>query len=607
MVSCLGSVSANRVTTGPGARGALLFVWGIWAVMFLALLGYVGAFSSPLPFVDDWDFIPQLTGNTDPSFAWLWEQVAQHRHLVSKASLVGLVGASRGDFRSVVVFDALALGVVSFAAVRIAARQRGHLRYTDAFFPLLLLSWGLRNYLLLASDGVFHLLPAVFALALLLIVVRHGTTLTVSSGLLAGLLLILLELSNASGIVYAPALALWLGASGRRLGRGTDPGATRAGLLVILAASIALLIVPLYFLDYHPSDYGMATRPSLSAKLGVSLAFLAAGFGTTAWWGYVGTSVLVLLVFGCGILARAARGAPTADRSFARGLLCFVPPFSGLALAIGWGREAMGVEHGLKYTALALPILCFVYYVWGLSRNWIGTSVQFGLFLCAALAAGSNIADGLSFGRQHRALMDAFERDLRDELSPFELIPRYKESMQYWGTHDDMARYLEQAKRAGMGSFRQLRDDPPFVEVSLPVTPSAVAGMDWNGRTASGPGPGAVVTFELPKPTFLAGIRILGSHSNFESAEFELTYTTLRGPDSAAETRQRLAAWPPSTIGGPIGGEPRPFSVYIADTIKRFSIRPDTKSFEFQILEIVLLIPRRGAAELQLADDGRRR
>ncbi len=64
-------------SAAPRARPFL--VWGVWATLLAADLGYVAAFSDEVPFWDDWEFFPQLTGGRPVTLSWLWSAHNEHR------------------------------------------------------------------------------------------------------------------------------------------------------------------------------------------------------------------------------------------------------------------------------------------------------------------------------------------------------------------------------------------------------------------------------------------------------------------------------------------------------------------------------------------------
>ena len=58
---------------GP-AWGAPALVWGVWALMVLGGLLYVFRYASQIPYMDDWDWVPAVTGEQPVTVAWLWNR-----------------------------------------------------------------------------------------------------------------------------------------------------------------------------------------------------------------------------------------------------------------------------------------------------------------------------------------------------------------------------------------------------------------------------------------------------------------------------------------------------------------------------------------------------
>src|SRR5262249_7594169 len=152
-------------------------------------------------------------------------------------------------------------------------------------------------------------------------------------------------------------------------------------------------------------------------------------------------------------------------------------------------------------------------------------------------------------------------------------------------SQDEVARILPLLRRAGMGPFRFLRDNPPFSEVPLDVAPSAIFLAHWDGRTVHVTGVDPQVTFTLPHPRPVAGIRIRDSHHNRQGApaRFQMTWKGLGA--SRYSDQDRYANWYLPT------GDDKETTVWVDDIIDQFRIQPDNQPCEFRIDEIVLLVP----------------
>src|SRR5260370_24327343 len=144
------------------------------------------------------------------------------------------------------VFNVFTLGLVAAAMILPARRLRGRTSYSDALFPLALLSLGQYNNLLWSLQVSF-ILSAALASTLLLVIVTSRCPLTLWSTLLAGVCLMLLTLCGPGGLACVPALGLWLALSSIR--KLFSPGPYRRGTCTVGlgSAPAGLLLVVLYF------------------------------------------------------------------------------------------------------------------------------------------------------------------------------------------------------------------------------------------------------------------------------------------------------------------------------------------------------------------------
>jgi hypothetical protein len=238
--------SAADTDAPRGRRLAALLVWAVWGAMTAALLGYVAAFARDVPWWDDWDLVPVLSGQEPPSAAWLWEPHNEHRIPVPKLIHLALASPAGADFRAVPYLNALALSASAFALILAARRLRGRTEPSDALFPLALLHWGQYDNLLWSFQVQFVCSTVLFLFAVALLTASAhppGPGRTV----LAGLCALALPFCGANGAAPAAALAFWLAGTALTRRRGAW---LPAGLAVLVAAAVALS-----FLSY--------TRPTL--------------------------------------------------------------------------------------------------------------------------------------------------------------------------------------------------------------------------------------------------------------------------------------------------------------------------------------------------------
>lgn len=137
-----GSLPSPGQPAALAARGAAGFVWASWALAVSAALGLVLVFGSNVPYWDDWDMVPVLTGEQPVTLSYLWSQHNEHRLLLPRLALLGLLRLTGWDFRSGMVANVLLLGLLALGMIATARRVRGRMIYGDAFFPVVLLHWG---------------------------------------------------------------------------------------------------------------------------------------------------------------------------------------------------------------------------------------------------------------------------------------------------------------------------------------------------------------------------------------------------------------------------------------------------------------------------------
>src|SRR5262245_16270415 len=91
------SASQSNLVPEPGAR---VFVWGGWALMTLAALGFVHRYGAAnAPIADDWFNVPVITGEQPCSADWLWSAYRGHRMPLPRLILVGASRLPGLEFR----------------------------------------------------------------------------------------------------------------------------------------------------------------------------------------------------------------------------------------------------------------------------------------------------------------------------------------------------------------------------------------------------------------------------------------------------------------------------------------------------------------------------
>ena len=345
------------------ACGASWFVWAVWGAMLLAALAFVWKFGSNVPYWDEWEMVPILAGEQPVDAAWLWSEHNGHRIPLPKLLLLAAYKLTGADFRVGMYANVLALGAVAFIMIWVAKGLRGRSSYADAFFPLVLLHWGhCENFLW--TWQLTQVTPVILVFILLIIIVHQGVHLSFGVAVLAGLCLLMLPLCGFPGLVYVPALAIWLGFAGVQYWRSPERYGKPRALVIWGLMSAALLLVALYFVGYQEPAHHLPALHSgtslirfIRSCLSTTGQFLSGGFGPAAEpsWPYSGLVMLGLLLLTTGMLLRAAKRARAAeDRFRALALLLFIAATICLALSVGLGRQGYGFT--LRYFLLATPV-----------------------------------------------------------------------------------------------------------------------------------------------------------------------------------------------------------------------------------------------------------
>ena len=231
-------VASRRWGLSPAA-----VVWLVWAVTLASILVSIARDGRNIPFEEDWFMVGPMTGHEPDLPRWLWSQNSEHRLPLPRLVNLALLRAT-GDFRSTMVFDALAIAAVAAAMILVARRLRGgRTSLADAFFPLLLLHLGNWDNLVWGWQIQF-VLPTVLACVLLLVIVARPGPPTRWGAAAGAVALIGLPLSGANGLIFAPTLAAWLAYAAwtRRRDAAARPGtvdwlpAGAACLAVLLCA-----------------------------------------------------------------------------------------------------------------------------------------------------------------------------------------------------------------------------------------------------------------------------------------------------------------------------------------------------------------------------------
>ena len=568
----------------PGGRG---FVWLIWSLMSLLAMGFVARYGTDVPVWDDENLVPALAGVQPITPAWLWAQANEHRLPLPKMILLAADRCAGNDIRAGMFLSVSTLAALAAGLVTLLGRFRGGSHAADAVIPILLLHPGHATNLLWSIQFAFVLPTALATCCLIAIAGRSGRP-SVRLAWVAGLTMTCLPLSSGNGLVFVPALAIWLLGSALAEYRSRTEASPRRASGIACAALPGLLLTGFYFWGFQPGVTPEA-RGGVADLVRTAAQFLTGGVGMPAsWiWPWSGLMTAGLLVVSLAFLGHAWGRRPE-EHARIFGLLAFLAGVLSVALAVGWGRGWAGDLAGFqdRYVTLATPFWCWLvlvirlYAPIGLSR--VGSNLLFGLICCLAWP---NTEFGLQRGRDGVDHAAALSKDIQRGMPPFQIIHR---NLGYLHPSSDRLGQLLPILRAGrIGPFEKLSDDPPFEEIPVPVDPVHVSLIRWKSPTAEIIGVDPQVTFALPQPRYVAGIRIRYAHANPQGAPARFV-TTWSGPgDRGEEEDRRYANWNLPT------GRDRETTIWIDDTIEQFQIQPDNQPGTFRFNAITLLIPRK--------------
>jgi hypothetical protein len=441
-------------------RGARLFVWGCWVVSATTAFVAVMRGARNVPIQEDWHVIPAAAGYQRRFLAWLWLPNNEHRVPVPKLLYAGLLRLWT-DLRVGMVVSMVLLVVVSAAFVVVVRRLRGHTRWTDAFFPLVFLHLGhWENFGW--SWQITFVLATVLASGVLLTVASGRPITTVPRAALLGACLVLIPLSGATALPFAPIMAVVLLIDMR--GRGG-----RAATILRISAALALVLTAISMVGIkHPDWIPPSPGPFEEARTSVKVLAMSFGPAAGAWW----------LVAGLVALAVFAAAAVLLLRARAWSLLAFLSAAVVLAGLIGHGRASLLTFYGLpdRYALIVVPGLCCAYLAFEHGRS--GGRARYGqAFLCAALLAlyPLNAVFGIQFRDWYHHRVDTFAADVAagvptEQLAYYRPIALEADEMRLgmWILHD-----------LQVGVFARLNQTGPGI---APVR--RIDGLDTSGDTA---------------------------------------------------------------------------------------------------------------------------
>lgn len=383
------TVPTPRRVGRPSRRGIALgpaVAWGAWAIMFAADIWFVAHQGANVPYFDDWEVVPHLTGDWKVSAEWIWSQHNEHRVPLPRLILLGLYGLTKADFRAGMYFNVLALAGLAFAMIAVARRVRGQTSWTDAFFPIVLMHFGHHENMLWSWQVAF-VTSVVLAGIALLVIVESGSGLRLTGAVVAGTCVVLLPLCGANGFMMAFPLALWLGGWGTRAIFRGRAGERAAAGAAFAAGCLAFLIMSVYMIGLQePAGAHYSVRRAEVIRALDQFVALCFGNNVNGFWDHVADSCWLLLVF-CTLLLLKVWLRQPEERVRSVGLLLFLAGIIGVGLAVALGRPGLGSAP--RYMTLASLAMLACYWVgllyWReVANRRVAVATTLGIALLAA-------------------------------------------------------------------------------------------------------------------------------------------------------------------------------------------------------------------------------
>jgi hypothetical protein len=423
-------------TPAPTSRTAWFLVL-VWAVMTAAGLGYVVAFGHNVPWGDEWEFVPVLTGHEPAGPRWLWAQHNEHRLPLPRAVYLGLFRLT-GDFRAGMALQVVLLSALALGLLRYLAAVRGRPAWADVFVPVGLLNWGHFENFLMGYQVCFALI-CVLACGM---AAAARSPRTYRAGLLVGVQLLLLVACGGSGLAFVPPVVVWLLVRAREVGRKQ----WKKGVDLAILAAAAVGYAVWYFAGYQrpshhpPAEVGNAGRAAL-----IFGQYLSMGFGFGAVWVWPGVAAGVIGLTGW-TAWRLVKGREW-------GVLAVLAGAVGLAAAVAVGRS--GFDHpemGLwsRYGLLAWPVLFVAFLTFTGASDADGRWVQPALAVVAVAFLPVNTYYGLDRGVGHDRWLTALTTDARAGMPAPELVEKHLAES---GQTERAVRGIPMLREAGVGPF----------------------------------------------------------------------------------------------------------------------------------------------------------
>lgn len=563
-----------------------LFVGGVFVFMAVALFVYVWKFGRNIPFWDDWELVPVLTGHEPFSLTWLWTPHNEHTIPIVRLVMF-VVWRLTGDLR-VVMFLTSALLCAGVGGLAITVRRlRGHTSFSDAVFPLALLGWGLFENHIFAMQFFF-----VCAALLTVAAVSIGLGDTRNQGLRASSMaacLVALPLFGAIGLALFPCLLAWFAYSGVRAVRSEGGRNRRVGVILLAGCGVAIAAaaISVYLL---PPVTTITPRASLFTMLQTGSEMLSTSIGQAGQklyplsaGGTIG-AVLIAVAFAC----RTAWKEPE-RRSASLLLLAGIGSLLMLVAAIAFGRAGMSTGQGFsnRYALFSATLLCICYLCFSIyATGGLGRFLRTGVLLALTAGFATNAWAGIVYGIDRADRADSLTEAIDAGAPPDVAAARHAERL--YPIPAVLAERLEMLRIAKAGPYARPQafpGDSPCREVAVPVSRLGEHEMFFDDGVFQGVGSDPFVVYALAKPSYVCGVRLTFTLTNPSMVAPVMQVFWADSAHSEIQEGRRSSAVP---IDRSTAVQER--IVWIYGNVDRLRIDPDQQPCTFDLREITFLV-----------------
>ncbi len=562
-----------------------LFVAGVFALMAVALFVYIWKFGRNVPFWDDWELVPVLTGNTPISLSWLWTPHNEHSIPIVRL-VVYSVWRLTGDLRVVMVLTSLMLCAACWAFVESCRRLRGHAAFTDAVFPLALLGWGLfENHIF--TIQFFFVGAAVLTVVIVLVGSSDWQGRHARVGAIA-VSLVLLPMFGALGLAMLPCMLAWVAVIGVSSVRQPGSCSRREGLVLLLSCGLAMAIAVAYVIGFPENSTG-TPGPSLAGVLRTSTEILSTAIGQAGQklWPYSAVGTIAVVAGAAALAVRAAWMTP-GERPRAFVLLAGIGALVSLVVAIAFGRSGLGQGQGFsnRYALFSATLLCIGLVSFSLyARGGLGRFVRTGILLALTAAFVTNTWAGFLYGVDRADRADALTEAIDAGAPPDVAAARHAERL--YPIPSILSARLEMLRAARAGPYDREQAfpvDSPCRAADVHVVKLGEHETYVDNGTFRAVGSDPFVVYSIPEAAYVCGVTIQFVVTNASTDAPKMQVFWARSPDEFQEGRRSAHVAVDRTT------EVQEATIWIYDDIDRFRIDPDQQPCTFELRSLTFLV-----------------